>query len=56
MATETGTDPNEERMNEADRGKDHPDLSPDEAWGDNQNPVRETPQPFGNMTDGGSGA
>lgn len=56
MATEAGEDPNEDRMNEAARGKDHPDLTPDEEWGENQNPVRETPVPFGGLSDGGSGA
>lgn len=56
MSTDSGkgTDPNQAYDEQRQRGKDHPDLSPDEAWGENQNPVRDTPQPFGNMTDGGS--
>lgn len=53
---EKGTDPNEERVEEAARGKDHPQLSEADAWGTDQNPVRETATPFGGLKDGGSGA
>lgn len=54
---EKGTDPNEERVNEAARGKDHPEsMSEADQWGTDQNPVRETATPFGGLKDGGSGA
>ncbi len=54
MATESGTDPNQQRDEERARGKDH--VPPNEAkeW-DALNPVRETPTPFGGLKDGGAG-
>lgn len=55
MATESNnTDPNSEYENKV--GPDHPNLSPDQLWGEKQNPVRETPEPFRNVRDGGSGS
>lgn len=55
MATESGTDPNQQRDEERQRGNDHPNLSPAEQWGEDLNPVRETPTPFGGLKDGGAG-
>lgn len=55
MPTEAGTDPNQARDEERARGEDHPKQSPDEAWGESLNPVRETPTPFGGLKDGGAG-
>lgn len=56
MGTGPGTDPNQERDEERARGKDHPQMSEGEEWGTDQNPVRETDQPFGNLRDGGPGS
>ena len=50
-----GSDPNEALDDERIRGKDHQDVPLEQRWGEDQNPLRETPTPFGNMTDGGSG-
>lgn len=55
MATEP-TDPNEASDQERARGKDHPNLSPDQQWGTDQNPVRETDVPWTGVTEGGPGA
>ena len=49
------TDPNEARDQERARGKDRPNLSPDDQWGESQNPVRETDNAVTGVSDGGSG-
>jgi hypothetical protein len=48
------TDPNEKHDDELARGKDHRPLSEADAWGTKLNPVRDTPVPFGGLSDGGS--
>lgn len=44
-------DPNEEYEKKV--GPDHPNVSPAEAWGEKQNPVRDDAEPFTNVRDGG---
>jgi hypothetical protein len=56
MATDKGEDPNEARDDERARGGGPPKISENDQWGEDLNPVRETPQPFGNLGDGGPGA
>lgn len=51
-----GADPNEALDEQRIRSKDAPEVPLEERWGEDQNPLRETPTPFGNMTDGGTGA
>ena len=51
-----GSDPNEALDDERQRTPDAPSAPLEERWGEDQNPLRETPTPFGNMTDGGTGA
>lgn len=51
---EPGIDPNEKTEK---RGDDTaPKISPDEAWGEKQNPVRETATPFTGLREGGAGS
>lgn len=45
-------DPNEEYIKKV--GPDHPNVSPADAWGEKQNPVRETQEPFTGLRDGGT--
>lgn len=54
--TGTGTDPNEARDDERNKGQDHPNLSEGEQWGTDLNPVRETDTPFTGLKDGGAGS
>ena len=54
MSESGPADPNEAHEDDLAKGKDHPALSEADAWGTKQNPVRETPVPFGNLSDGGS--
>jgi hypothetical protein len=56
MADAEPKDPNQEHDDAIARGKDHPNLSEADAWGTNLNPVRETPEPHGGLSDGGRGA
>lgn len=51
MGEGTGTDPNEAHDNEIARGKDHANLSDDDLYGLNLNPVRETEKVSSNMKD-----
>lgn len=45
-------DPNEEYQRKV--GPDHPNVSPADAWGEKQNPVRDDPEPFTGLNDGGA--
>jgi len=51
----TGTDPNEARDMEKARGKDHANLSDEDLYALNLNPVRETEKVATNLKTGGSG-
>lgn len=51
MAPDANYDPNEEYEKKV--GPDHPNVNPADAWAEKQNPVRETPDPFTNLKDGG---
>ncbi len=55
MATD-GENPNAKHDEEIAKGSAPPKLSDEDAWGTGQNPVRETPTPFKNLNDGGTGA
>jgi len=53
MATEnTNVDPNAEHENKI--GPDHGPISPADQWGEKLNPLRETPEPWSNLRDGGT--
>lgn len=45
------TDPNEKY--ERSIGPDHPPISDAELYAEKENPVRETPTPFGSLREGG---
>lgn len=54
MSESTDTDPNEKRDDERAAGRDHAPISEADAFGTKLNPVRETPTPFGGLSEGGT--
>lgn len=52
--TNTDTDPNEKY--ETSIGPDHPNVPAAELYAEKENPVRETPTPFGALRGGGGSA